>query len=152
MTQAYRFNFYVNAEHRMLVARVIGDMPSSDYVEQMSEAYAKVEAPWTYSRLIDFRRFDGHIVKGDIEEMARRWADVTEGQDFHAYVAIVSFDPSYKVRSPIRSPYNFHETLCHFMDYHEAIGWLLAADKDAYLDKVRALPGKLHDDGRIRIV
>ncbi len=152
MTDRYRFNFYVNTEHRMLIARVIGDMPSNDYASRMAEAYAKVDEPWTYSRLIDFRRFDGHITQGDVEEMARQWADLTEGQDFRADVAIVSFDPNYKIRAPIRSPYNFHETLCYFMDYHEAIGWLLAEDQEQYLERARAVPRKLHDDGRIRIV
>ena len=152
MTAGHRFNFYVNTEYRMLITRVIGDMSSNDYAARMTEAYASVDEPWTYSRLIDFRRFDGQVTQSDIEEMARRWADLTEGQDFRANVAIVSFDPNDKVRSPIQSPYNVHETLCYFMDYHEAIGWLLAADQARYLENACAIPAKLPGDGRIRIM
>lgn len=128
-----RLNFLVNTERRIIIMRPIGDLSARDFIDQSIAVYAGVEAPWTYNRLNDVRRFTGYLSDTDLAEMAANWRRLTDGQDYHAHVAIVSLDVLDRVRIPSVSPMFPNETMCLFSDYHEAMGWLTAADRAQYL-------------------
>jgi hypothetical protein len=138
----YRFNFFVDDARKVLTIRPIGPMPARLFIAKLFAAYAKVEAPWTYSRLSDLRRFEWTLADDDIKEIARRWAVLAEGQPYHANVAVVSNDPKSAIRIPAASENFPNETVCLFTDYHEAMGWLISARKDDYLDTIRMTPPK----------
>lgn len=140
MGSAYRFNFFVDDDRKVIIIRPIGDMPGSVFVERLFAAYADVTAPWTYGRITDFRRFEGYLDNSDLAEIARRWVEMTVGVTYHAYVAVVSTDAVDRLRIPAVSPQFPNETICLFTDYHEAMGWLMAPDREAYLDRVRSNP------------
>lgn len=124
----YRLNFFVDKDRKVLIFRVIGAMPSAEFVQRLFDAYATIDRPWDWSRVMDFRRFEGLIDFSDVEETARRWKDMTTGETYHAKVAVVSTDPLDKARVPTASPLFPNETVCHFSDYHEAMAWILAPD------------------------
>jgi hypothetical protein len=121
---AYRTNFFVDKDRNILIFRVIGAMPSAEVVEALFAGYATVEAPWTYNRLMDFRRFEGLVDFADVERISTRWAEMIRECDYQSKVAVVSHDALDKVRVPTASPLFPRETLCHFSDYHEAMAWL----------------------------
>jgi hypothetical protein len=127
----YRLNVFVDEDRRVLIFRLIGAMPSAEFVERLHTAYATIERPWAWSRVMDFRRFEGLIEFSDVEEMARRWQEMTAGEVYHARVAVVSTDPLDKARVPTASPLFPNETVCYFSDYHDAMAWVLASDDAA---------------------
>ncbi|ESQ90366.1 hypothetical protein ABAC460_09430 [Asticcacaulis sp. AC460] len=124
----YRLNVFVDEDRKVLIFRVIGAMPSAEFVQRLHAAYATIDRPWTWSRVMDFRRFEGVIDLTDVEEMAQRWKAMTADQNYHARVAVVSTDPLDKARVPTASPLFPNETVCHFSDYHDAMAWVLADD------------------------
>ena len=148
MGSAYRFNVFVDEDRKVIITRPIGDMPGSVFVERLFDAYASVTAPWTYGRISDFRRFEGFLDNSDLAEIARRWKEMTVGIDYHAYVAVVSTDVVDRLRIPAVSPQFPNETICLFTDYHEAMGWLLATDREAYLERMRLAPRQDNRPGR----
>jgi hypothetical protein len=127
----YRMNVFVDDDRKVMVLRVIGPMPVSEYADRLFEAYAGVPDAWTYARLIDLRRFEGEIGLRDADAIAERWKALTDAVDYHGRVAVVSSDPLDAVRVPAVSPQFPKETICHFSDFHEAMDWLTAAGDDA---------------------
>jgi len=138
MSLPYRMNVFVDDHRKVMVLRVIGPMPANEYAERLFEAYAGVADIWNYSRLIDFRRFEGELGFTEIETIAERWKTITEDVDYCGKVAVVSTDPLDAVRVPAVSPQFPKETVCHFYDFHEAMDWLTAADADG---EARVLAG-----------
>ena len=146
MRDDYRLNFFVDTERMMIIIRPIGNMPGPVFVEQLFAAYAKVEAPWSYARLNDFRRFTGFLDERDLIEIATRWVKLKGRVKYKAFVAVVSLDAHDRVRLPSASKRFPQETICLFTDYHEAVGWLLASDKGRYLDGLEPLPRHIRRD------
>lgn len=147
-----RLTFMANAERRIIILRPIGDLSAREFIDQAFEHYARIDAPWTYNRLTDVRRFTGYLSDKDLTEMAARWRDLTEGHDYHAHVAVVSLDIVDRVRIPAVSPMFPNETICMFSDYHEAMGWLSAANRTQYLSGLGPLAASRHgDDDTLRI-
>ncbi len=137
MLERVRLNFTVAEKHGFLIVRPIGTLPPEDLVDAIIDAYMSVEAPWRYNRIIDFRRYKGYLDDAVREAIGRRWSELTAGIDFHASIGLVFRAAHHKLRSPEVTSAFPNETLCYFTDYHEAVGWLMATDRDAYL---RALP------------
>lgn len=146
-----RLNFLVNAERKVIVIRPIGDMPAASLIDQLFEAYGRVDAPWTYNRLTDFRRYEWFLGEKDICEIAQRWKSLAGGRDYHACVAVVSHDHLDKARVPAISPMFPNETMCHFTDFHDAMGWLTATDKARYLRSVTPKAQVRREDTRITV-
>jgi hypothetical protein len=140
---SYRLNFFIDEVRKVLIIRPIGSMPPRYFIADLFAAYAKVQAPWTYGRLSDLRRFEWTLSDDDIGEIARRWSNLTAGQTFTANVAVVSNNPTTQVRIPAASEHFPIETICPFTDYHEAMGCLISGDKQAYLDGIRDTPPKV---------
>ena len=151
MNSAYRLVFFVDEERKVIIIRPIGDMPGAEFIDKAFEGYERLTKPWLYSRLNDFRRFDGRLSDDDLAEIARRWRLLVGDEHYHANVALISLDPFTRIRLPLVSPQFPNETICLFTDFHEAMGWLLSSDREAYLDEVRQLPVQARVDERIDI-
>ncbi len=133
MRGRYRLNFIVDEAARLVIIRPIGDMPAMEFVEQVFDRYHAMSEPWNWRRVNDFRRFEGYLDDASLAEIARRWAELTDGIPYRANVAVVTVDPRDHIRIPAVSPQFPNETICVFTDYHEAVGWLLSETPDAYL-------------------
>lgn len=133
MRDRYRLNFIVDEAAKLVIIRPIGDMPAMEFVEQVFDGYRGLSEPWNWRRVNDFRRFEGFLDQDALTEIARRWAELTDGITYRARVAVVTSDPLDHVRLPAISPQFPNETICLFTDYHEAVGWLLSETPDAYL-------------------
>lgn len=147
----FRLVFFVDMERRILIARPVGHATGAEFVAKLFEAYATVDAPWTFRRLHDHRRFEGTFDAVDQEEYLVRWAILAEGQTYHTDVAVVELMANDTMRHATPSPVSANEQICYFTDYHEAMGWLLASDKSAYLDRARMSPLRGFDSGSIEI-
>jgi hypothetical protein len=146
-----RLNLFVDDSRKIIIVRPIGPLPASEFIDQVFKACANIPAPWTYSRLNDFRRFETTLADEHLHEMATRWAEITQGHDDLTRVALVRLDSWNEVRLPNISPLFPKDTLCVFTDYHEAMGWLMASDSEAYLEHLRANPVARPDDFSIQI-
>ena len=135
-----RFNFIQDEKSRLLIVRPIGDLPGDVFARNVIEAYSRVEAPWTYNRIIDLRRHDGYVSDGDRGRIAAAWAEITAGITYRAYVAMLMHDALEARRLPQIHADFPHETICIFSDYHEAVGWVLAADQADYLAGLSECP------------
>ena len=144
-----RLVFMANPERKIIVVRPIGDLPPRVFIDRLFEAYGSLEAPWTFNRLNDFRRYDGYISDKDIAEIAQRWKILAAGQMYHAHVAVVSHDHFAKTRVPAISPLFPNETICLFGDFHEAMGWLTAPDKSAFFGTLAPAVALVREDSRI---
>lgn len=146
-----RFAFIQDKDNRLLIVRAIGDLPGDVLADNIIEAYRSVEAPWTYGRIIDLRRHTGFVSDADRGRIAAAWAEITAGVDYHAHVAMLMHDSYERLRLPRISADFPRETICLFTDYHEAVGWHLAADRGAYLDALGVGPAPPARDDTIRI-
>jgi hypothetical protein len=146
-----KLNIFVNDTRKIIIVRPIGPLPAAEFMDEVFKACANIEAPWEYSRLNDFRRFETTLADDDVREMASRWAEITHGHDYPTRVALVRLDSWNEVRLPSISPLFPNDTLCVFTDYHEAMGWLMAEDSEAYLEGLRATPLARPDDFSIQI-
>ena len=133
MSSQPRFSFHVDRENGFLVVRPIGDMSGPDMAARVIEAYQSVVAPWTFGRIIDLRRHTGYVAMEDRALIANAWAEMTAGIAYHAHVAMVVRDSYERLRLPEVSAQFPNETICYFLDYHEAVGWILASEKAKYL-------------------
>jgi hypothetical protein len=119
-----RLVFLASPETRIIVIRPIGIITGPDFIEQLFEAFARLEAAWTYNRLHDFRRFEGFISPTDLTEIARRWALHTSGITYHARVAFLSDRTQDKIRAHAAADLFLNETISTFEDFYEAMAWL----------------------------
>lgn len=133
MRDRYRLNFIVDEAARLVIIRPIGDMPAMEFVEQVFAHYRALHEPWNWRRVNDFRRFEGFLDQAALTEIARLWAELTQGIVYRARVAVVTHDPLDHIRLPGISPQFPNEIICLFTDYHEAVGWLLSEAPDTYL-------------------
>ncbi len=141
-----KFVFIDDKDSLLLIVRAIGDMPGDVLADNIIAAYRSVKAPWTYGRIIDLRRHTGYVSDGDRGRIARAWAEITAGVEYHAHVAMLMHDPYERLRLPKISNDFPKETICLFSDYHEAVGWHLAADRDQYLQGLGDCPiSRRHD-------
>ena len=131
MDKAYRFNFYVDAEQRVLVVRLIGAMPAHEFLNRLFEAYDTVAEPWTYNRIMDFRRFRGLLSSADIAEMGRRWMAMVPSDCKRTRLAIVGSGLDRDIGGPAVCPNVPNRLVCHFSDYHLARDWVIATDDAA---------------------
>lgn len=128
MNKAYRFNFYVDADHRVLVVRPIGAMPAHEFLDRLFESYGTIAEPWTYNRVMDFRRFRGLLSSADIMEMGRRWMAMVPSDCKCTRLAIVGSGLSCDTGGPTVSPHVPNRLICHFNDYHLARDWAMSTD------------------------
>ncbi len=131
MRDDYRLNFFTDHDRKIMIFRVIGPMPGEEFVERLFESYATVEAPWSFHRVMDFRRFEGLVDYAFIEEIARRWSALCAGRGVRTKVALLSADPLDKARITAAAPMFPNETILYFTDYQEAMAWIAAPDSAA---------------------
>lgn len=124
MRTGFKFGVSVDETRKVIAQRVSGDMPGDVFNNELFAAYAGIREPWRYHRLFDFRKFTHMLTYDDILATAKRWAELTEGIEFHSKVAVVSLDPLDIVRVPTAAPLYPRETLRAFNDFDEAIDWL----------------------------
>ncbi len=136
MNKAYRFTFYVDTDNRVLVVRLIGAMPANEFLNQLFDAYATVSEPWTYNRIMDFRRFRGLLSSADIAEMGRRWMEMAPPDCKRTRLAIVGSGLDTPKSVATVSPEVPNRLVCHFNDYHDARDWAISTDAAA-----------VHEDG-----
>lgn len=139
MSSKARFNFFVDDRNRFLVVRPIGPLSGPDLAAHVIEAYRNIEAPWTFNRIVDLRRHTSYFTKADRGLIASAWSELTAGVKYHAHVAMVVREAYEKVRLPELCEQFPNETICYFLNYHEAVGWILAADQAKYLSGLSEL-------------
>jgi hypothetical protein len=151
MSSKPRFNFYIDTQNRLLVVRPIGDIPGPEMAARVVAVYRSVEAPWTFNRIVELRRYNGYVAKEDRALIASAWAEITAGIEYKTHVAMVVGDRYEKLRLPEVCEQFPNETICYFLDYHEAVGWLLSVEKAQYLDELGEVTVLAETGGMINV-
>ncbi len=121
-----RMQFYVFETERLITIRVIGDMSGPDFIRKLFEHLDTVQAPWTYNRIMDFRRFTALLLADDIEAMGKAWTERIPTDVPRTKLAIVSKDAVDKGTQPTISPTAPSRVVRHFCRYHDALSWVLS--------------------------
>jgi len=121
-----RMQFYVFENERLITIRVIGDMSGPDFIRKLFEHLDTVQAPWTYNRIMDFRRFTALLSADDIESMGNAWTKRIPPDVPRTKLAIVSKDADDKGTQPTISPSAPSRVVRHFCRYHDAVSWVLS--------------------------
>ena len=140
MDRAARFQCIVSETIQVITLRVIGDIPAETFIDQLFDKLSTVPEPWTYGRVLDVRRWSHKMGADTVQALASRWARLTEGQIYHARIAVVTYDHGTHFRTPIISEHFPDETACYFDDYHEAIGWLRSTEPAVFLQALAEKP------------
>lgn len=120
------FRLNVDEPQKLITMRFKGAQSSAYYTDRIIDAYASVDRPWLYRRLMDYRYCETSISFPDLERMASYWADITCGQQGVHYVAILATDALTRVRPATYSPLFPNQEIRSFSDLHQALDWLLA--------------------------
>ena len=123
MSDKYRFSVTCNAEKRIVIIRVTGPMPSAMVIDKFLETYRSLQAPWSYRRLIDYRRFEGLINYEDIERFSRSWADLICGNTTGSRVAVVTLDPLELARPSTVNHLFPNDVIRAFDSVDQALDW-----------------------------
>ncbi len=86
------FSVNIDEATRLITIRLCGAEPGSHYAEKYMDAYAAIERPWTFVRLLDHRHFKGMMSYGDVLAMADQWRELTAGIDGMSRAAVLTRD------------------------------------------------------------
>jgi hypothetical protein len=126
MSLPYRLSVTIDETKKLLIGRVLGPMPSRILTEEFLSAYAALEKPWYYNRLIDYRRFTGTVDYADAEYFARQWAEWVKDDAHRSKVAFVTLDPLELARTSTIAHLFPHDIMKGFTSPDEALEWLEA--------------------------
>ena len=146
-----RFHFIVDGADQVIVIRAIGEIAPTAFVDQVFQRLSETPEPWGYNRLFDVRRWAHRLSADTVRALAVRWTELTNGQIYHARLAVVTYDHGTLYRTPAPSEYFPEETVCYFDDFHEASGWLRATNPARYLTGLAEKPANHQTYGGIII-
>lgn len=118
------FRFIVDEPSKLLTLRFRGIRPSAWYIDQVIEAYASIEKPWLYNRLLDHRQFSALNAFEDVERLAKFWTELKMGITARPRVAILSADPLKHARCNMYGDLFPNQEMHHFTDLYPALDWL----------------------------
>lgn len=125
MTDAY-FRLTIDEPQKLMTFRLKGAQSSQYYTEKFIEAYAMIDRPWLYRRLMDHRQCETTIDFEDVQKLADHWAHITRGTTAIHYVAILTPDALTRARPATYSHLFPNQEIRSFTELHDALDWLLS--------------------------
>jgi hypothetical protein len=90
---ALRRDFHLSVKieqaRQLIIFSIIGTCNSPALTEQIFAAYDKLDNPWLYDRVYDFRRCDGFLGMAEVERLAGWCAEKRAAGLCHSKVSIV---------------------------------------------------------------
>jgi len=151
MEQVTRFQCFIDEDNYVIIIRAIGDIPPAAFVDLVFEKLSAIPEPWTFGRLFDVRRWTHRLGGETVRALTQRWVELTEGQIYHARIAVVTHDHGTLFRTAVASEHIPDETVCYFDDYHEASGWLRSTNPAKFLTDLAEKPPNHQSYGGIVI-
>ncbi len=125
MTDPY-FRLTVDEPQKLITMRFKGAQTSQYYTDRIISTYARIDEPWNYRRLMDYRYCETNLSFPDLERLAANWAELTRGNGIHHYVAILAGDALTRVRPATYSHLFPNQDIRAFTALHDALDWLLS--------------------------
>jgi hypothetical protein len=125
MTDAY-FRLTVDEPQKLITFRLKGAQSSEYYTAKFISAYAMIDRPWLYRRLMDHRHCETTIDFEDVQKLADHWADITRGTTEIHHVAILTADALTRARPATYSHLFPNQEIRSFTELHDALDWLLS--------------------------
>ncbi|CAL4867579.1 hypothetical protein MMA231_01836 [Asticcacaulis sp. MM231] len=120
------FKLTVDEAQKLITFRLKGAQTSQYYTDKFIKAYAAIDRPWLYRRLMDHRNCETTITFEDVQRLSNHWADITRGETVTHYVAILTSDALTRARTSTYSHLFPNQNIRTFTDLHDALDWLLA--------------------------
>jgi hypothetical protein len=89
MRRDFHLSVKIDPARKLIIFSVLGTCNSPALTEQIFEAYDKLDAPWLYDRVYDFRRCDGFLEMAEVERLAGWCAEKRAEGLCHSKVSIV---------------------------------------------------------------
>lgn len=131
MSSKYRLSLWLDDATNIIVGRVVGPMPSRELCRGFLAAYEKIDRPWRYNRLIDYRKFTGSIDYSEIETFAHIWAGWLKDDPVHTKVAFVTHDAMELVRTQTFRHLFPYDQVQSFDTADQALDWIQGTVPDA---------------------
>lgn len=125
MTDTF-FRLTVDESQKLTTMHFKGAQSSEYYTDRIIDAYALIDRPWLYRRLMDYRFCETSITFPDLERMAAYWADITRGQEGLHYVAILATDALTRVRPSTYIQLFPNQKIRSFSNLYQALDWLMS--------------------------
>ena len=120
------FKLIVDEAQKLITFRLKGAQSSEYYTGKFIEAYASIDRPWLYRRLMDHRHCETTITFEDVQRLSDHWAEMTRGETGIHYVAILTPDALTRARTSTYSHLFPNQDIRSFTDMYDALDWLLA--------------------------
>ncbi len=124
MTVPFKVTSRIDEDRKRIVFKIAGYIDSDALIANWIDTYASLAEPWAYDRLFDYRRADGLVDFGALEQFSAWWHDRLGNRTYASKVAVVVNNPLDQVRVNTVAalfPYDRREA---FMSIHEAENWL----------------------------
>jgi len=114
----------IEADTRRIIFSIRGQIDSRVLIDRYIEIYSKIEAPWTYDRLFDYRRSDGLVEHADVDRIAAWWAEVIPADAPLTKVAVIVNNPLDLMRAKGVANQFPKDDRRTFSSLDDALSWL----------------------------
>ncbi len=131
MSRGFHLSTRIDETRNLILFGISGQIDSAALTDRLIAVYDKLDAPWTYDRLFDYRRADGIVDFDEIQRLARWWHAKTGGISYSGRVAVIVNNPLDQARVHIVAELFPFEMRGSFFTLDEALDWLDDARKAA---------------------
>jgi hypothetical protein len=123
-----RLTTVLDEDNKIISMKLVGDLPGSQMVTAIVQAYGAIGTSWQYHHLVDLRRYEGVILSTDIEEWGRLTAEISQMREGVVKVAIVTSDPLAVARLSATRGHFPKTQIDLFPNFDSALDWLKKAE------------------------
>lgn len=123
MSLKFRLSHRLDEARNRLYFIMRGAFDSRVFVDGVIDVYARLDRPWRYDRLFDYRHSSGTPDFAELQRLAQWWAELTQNADYHGRVAILTTDALDRVRAPIADALFPKDVRRVFAHESEALDW-----------------------------
>lgn len=121
------FRATIDETNKIVTFRVIGDLPSRELADRIIGTLRQLASPWTYSRILDARRYTGVIEPADADRIMNCWQGMDLDPSIRSKAAVVRRDSLTAAKTTVYRPIFPNTDLRSFNEMREALDWITAA-------------------------
>ncbi len=129
MSRPFRVGAQVDQDRKLITFTMAGEIDTQVMCEHWKAVYQRVEMPWTYRRLFDYRRAEGMVEFDELSRFADWWRAFTSGADYSTKVAVIVNNALDKARVHTANALFPGDRRESFTAVDEALDWLDRMDQ-----------------------
>jgi hypothetical protein len=128
MSRRFRVSAQVDDNRKLISFTMAGNIDTQAMCAHWKAVYQRLEAPWTYRRLFDYRRAEGMVDFDELSRFADWWRTFTAGADYSTKVAVIVNNAFDKARVNTANALFPGDQRQSFAAVDEALDWLDSKD------------------------